>query len=511
MHSGPDAIVLKPANLPSLTVKYPMSKSGAQAKSEAKVVRFPERQAERSREEIEFLPAALEIVESPPSPIGHAIGATIVVLFVIALAWTCFGQIDIVASAPGKIIPTGRTKVVQPFETGVVRAIHVTDGALVRAGDVLIELDPTINEGEKTHLQSDRSSAELDMARIHAALADTDDPLSAFHPPDGADPALVANQRQYLLAQVAEQHGHAKLREGAGPAQATQKQAELATIKATISKLAAVIPTIEERVNIRKTLIDKEYGNKLQYYEVLQLLTETQQERLVQESRSAETEAALATIAQTRAQTAAEFRRTLLGENAEAERKAAGFTADLSRVTERTRLQLLTAPVDGIVQQLAVHTIGGVVTPAQALLVVVPSDSHLEIEAMVTNHDIGFVRAGLDAEIKVDTFDFTRYGLLHGKVRSVSQDAILRDDPTDKSAADRQPGSVAGTSEPHGQELSYSARITLDQTQIDVDGTPVNLAPGMAVTVEIKTGSRRIISYLLSPLLRYRQNSLRER
>jgi hemolysin D len=484
-----------------------MSKSGAEATSEAKVVRFPDRQADRNREEIEFLPAALEIVESPPSPIGHAIGATLIALFVIGLAWTCFGQIDIVASAPGKIIPTGRTKVVQPFETGVVRAIHVADGALVKAGDVLIELDPTINEGEKTHLQSDRSAAELDMARIHAALADTDDPVSAFHPPDGADPALVANQRQYLLAQVAEQH--AKL--AALDRQATQKQAELATIRATISKLEAVIPTIEERVNIRKTLIDKEYGNKLQYYEVLQLLTETRQEKLVQESRSTEAEAALATIAQSRAQAAAEFRRTLLSENAEAERKAAGFTADLTRVTERTRLQLLTAPVDGIVQQLAVHTVGGVVTPAQALLVVVPSDSHLEIEAMVTNRDIGFVRAGLEAEIKVDTFDFTRYGLLHGKVRSVSQDAIVRDDPADKSSSDRQLGNVASTSEPRGQELSYAARITLDRTQIDVDGTPVNLSPGMAVTVEIKTGSRRIISYLLSPLLRYRQNALRER
>src|ERR1700753_2419720 len=122
-----------------------MSQQSAQAKSEPKVVRFPERPASRSREEIEFLPAALEIVESPPSPIGHAIGATLIALFVLGLGWTCFGQIDIVASAPGKIIPTGRTKVVQPFETGVVRAIHVADGAPVKAGDVLIELDPTIN------------------------------------------------------------------------------------------------------------------------------------------------------------------------------------------------------------------------------------------------------------------------------------------------------------------------------------------------------------------------------
>src|SRR6202020_879736 len=123
---------------------------------------------------------------------------------------------------------------------------------------------------------------------------------------------------------------------------------------------------------------------------------------------------------------------TLSDQLAKAEQKANGLAQDLIKAEQRTRLQQLTAPVDGIVQQLAVHTVGGVVTPAQALLVVVPSDSHLEIEATVTHRDIGFVRAGLDAEIKVDTFDFTRYGLLHGKVRSVSQDAIMRDDPTDK-------------------------------------------------------------------------------
>ena len=103
------------------------------------------------------------------------------------------------------------------------------------------------------------------------------------------------------------------------------------------------------------------------------------------------------------------------------------------KAEQRTKLQVLTAPVDGVVQQLAVHTVGGVVTPAQALAVVVPVDSHLEIEAMVSNRDIGFVHAGQEAEIKVDTFSFTRYGLLHGKVLNVSQDAITRDKPQDKS------------------------------------------------------------------------------
>ena len=166
--------------------------------------------------------------------------------------------------------------------------------------------------------------------------------------------------------------------------------------------------------------------------------------------------------------------------------------------------------MDGVVQQLAIHTVGGVVTPAQSLLVIVPSDSRLEIEAMVSNRDIGFVHAGQDAEIKVDTFNFTRYGLLHGHVLSISQDALIRDRQQDRSS-DRTLGTPTETSEPMGQELNYSARISLDHTQMRIDDRMVDLSPGMAVTVEIKTGSRTILSYLLSPLRRYRQETLRER
>jgi hemolysin D len=469
-----------------------------------KVVPFPTGAKKRDRDELAFLPAALEIVETPPSPTGRAIGGAIVALFVLALAWACLGHVDIVATATGKIIPTGYSKVIQPFETGVVRAIRVADGQRVDAGDVLIELDPTINEGEANHLQGDLQSAQLDIARLRAALADTDDPLAAFQPPDGANPALIAMHRQFLVAQTNEHKAKIAALDG----QKAQKEAERATISATVNKLEAIIPTIQERVNIRKTL--NEYGSRLQYFEVLQQLTESQQERLVQMSHYHEAEAAIAAITETRSQTEAEYRRTLLTDLTEAERKAAGFAADLSRAEQRTKLQLLTAPVSGMVQQLAVHTVGGVVTPAQTLLVIVPRDSHLEVEAMVTNHDIGFVHPGDEVEIKVDTFDFTRYGLLHGQVLSISQDSIPREVPGDKSA-DKPAGSNSASSEPKGQELTYAARISLDRPQMQVEDKLVNLSPGMAVTAEIKTGSRRIISYLLSPLMKYKQESLHER
>jgi hemolysin D len=163
-----------------------------------------------------------------------------------------------------------------------------------------------------------------------------------------------------------------------------------------------------------------------------------------------------------------------------------------------------------VVQQLTVHTVGGVVTPAQELAVVVPSDSALEVEAMISNRDIGFVHAGQDAQIKVDTFNFTRYGLVHGQVQSVSHDAIVRDDQSARTKDGAATAEAAGSG-PNGRELSYAARISLDRTRIQVDDAFANISPGMAVTVDIKTGNRTILSYLLSPLLKYGHDMLRER
>jgi hemolysin D len=460
----------------------------------------------REGEELAFLPAALEIVETPPSPIGRGIGASIIVFFCFALIWAIFGHVDIVASAFGKIVPSGRVKLIQPFETGVVRAIHVRDGQNVSAGDVLIELDPTITVAEQEHIRTDLIAAQLDIARLRAALSNSDSPEDAFQPPAGASSDLIAMQRQFLAKQTEEYR--AKL--ASLDRQRAQKEAERDTTAALISKLEADEPIIRERVDIRKGLLDKALGSRLTYLETLQLLTENQKDTAVQRSRLGEANAALAEVIETRAQAAAEFHRKLFDDLAEAERKAAGLSGDLVKAEQRTKLQVLRAPVDGVVQQLSVHTVGGVVTPAQQLAVVVPSDAVLEIEAMVPNRDIGFVHVGQDVQIKVDAFNFTRYGLLQGRVVSVSQDAIARDVPPDKTK-DNSAGAESTSSEPKGQELSYAVRASLDRTQIQVDDMLANLSPGMAVTVEVKTGSRAVITYLLSPLLRHAHDSMHER
>jgi hemolysin D len=472
----------------------------AAAKPTQRVIPF-RRPPERRGEELAFLPAALEIVETPPSPIGRAIGAIIILLFGAALVWAWWGTIDIVASSTGKIVPSGRSKVIQPFETGVVHAIRVVDGQTVKAGDVLIELDPTVNAAERDHLHNDLLAERLNIARLRAALAGGDDPAAEFTPPADADPILVSAQRALLLNQVTEYR--AKI--AALSRQQSQKEAEQSTTAATIHKLEAMIPVVQDRVDIRKTLMEKELGSKLTYFETLQQLVEQQEDLNVQKSHLHEAEAAVAAIRETRGQAVAEYRHSLSDELAKAEQKTSGLAQDLIKAEKKTRLQLLTAPVDGVVQQLAIHTVGGVVTPAQALLVIVPSDSRL-----VSNRDIGFVHPGQEAEIKVDTFNFTRYGLLHGEVLSVSQDAVIRDRPQDRSN-DRRLGAQDESSEPQGQDLNYSATISLDRSQMQIEDRMVNLSPGMAVTVEIKTGSRRILSYLLSPLLRYQQEILHER
>jgi len=466
----------------------------------------PFRRVKSGRDELAFLPAALEVMETPPSPIGRSMVMTIIVLFCAALLWSWWGTIDIVASATGKVVPSSRTKIIQPFETGVVRSIRVQDGQSVKAGDVLIELDPTVNAAERDHLQSDLLAEQLNVARLRAALAVGDNPSPEFIPPAGADPVLVSTQRQLLQSQVAEHR--AKI--AALSRQQAQKEAEYATSGATIHKLEQTIPVVQQRVDIRKTLMERELSSKVAYFEILQLLVDQQEELSVQKSHQREAEAAVAAIRETRGQAVAEYRRSLSDELAKSEQKVSGLTQDLIKAERKTALQRLTAPVDGVVQQLAIHTVGGVVTPAQALLVIVPSDSRLEIEALVSNRDIGFVHAGQDAEIKVDTFNFTRYGLLRGTVLSVSQDAIIRNQPQDRNG-DRRAGAQNETSEPKGQELNYSARVSLDRTRMQVENRMVDLSPGMAVTVEIKTGSRTVLSYLLSPLLRYQQDVLHER
>jgi membrane fusion protein, hemolysin D len=444
----------------------------------------PSSAAER-QEQLEFLPAALEIVETPVSPVGHAMAGLIMLLFAIAIGWATFGHVDVIATATGKVVPTGRSKVIQPLEAGIVTAIHVRDGDHVAVRDVLIELDHTLNSADRRHVANDLLSAQLDVARLSALRAGIEagtGPIG-FKPPEGAPDRDVARTHTAMAAQASEQAAKVAAIER----QIAQKREEADGVAATIAKLEASLPLVQREAEIRRKAMEIEYGNQIAYLEAARDALERQREQVI-----------------------GEYTHSVLNDLSDAEKKAAELTEDLVKADQKLEQQVLRAPVDGTVQQLAVHTIGGVVTPAQQLMMIVPLDSHLEVEAMVSNRDVGFVHPGEAAEIKVDTFSFTRYGLLHGEVVSVSQDSIIRDKAADKSG-NAKPGALAETSEPAGQELLYAARVSLDRTQMQIEDKLVSLTAGMAVTAEIKTGQRRVIECLLSPLLRYKQESLRER
>jgi hemolysin D len=472
------------------------------------VVPLPHRAARLRRAELEFLPAALEIVETPAPPLGRAIGATLIGFFLIALGWACFGHVDIIATAQGKVVPVGRIKTIQPLEAGMITAIHVKDGDKVHEGDVLIELDRTVSTAERNRVGHELLRMRLDVARLTALRAGLDTASAiGFAAPADAPAYEVARTRAAMVAQAEQQA--AKL--AALDQQIAQKIAEGNEIAAVIDKLEAGLPMIEETAEVREKVMRLQYGNKIAHLEAQLKLSEQRHELIVQQRRAIESAAAKAALEAQREQTRAEYAKGVVSDLAEAEQKAAQLAEDLIKAEKKMQDQILRAPIDGTVQQLALHTIGGVVTPAQVLMVVVPADSHIEVEAMIQNKDIGFVHDDDPAEIKIDTFNFTKYGLIRGKVLSVSADSISRDKPAGQGSADKSASASTRTSEPAGQELIYAARIALAETRMQIDDRLVELTPGMAVTAEIKTGQRRIIEFILSPILRTKQESLRER
>jgi len=438
----------------------------------------------RNRDEIDFLPAALEVLERPASPTARYTMWTLTALLAIGVAWSFIGQLDVVAVADGRTIPSGKTKVIQPLESGVVRAIHVRDGQSVKTGDVLIELDPTASGADMRRLIAELVAARADSARLDAAVF-LNEPLKHFKLPVGTPQGMADLQRALLVSQTDEQQARLASLE----AEKERRGAELHSVEVAIAKLEQTVPLLRQRSNARTELADKGFGSRLTALELQQQLVEMEHELKALRFRREESIAGLLALERQRSQTKSEYLKDVLAQRNEAERRVAGLEEEVLNAQQRHGLQTLAAPLDGMVQQLAVNTVGGVVTPAQALMAVVPAGDTLEVEAMVQNRDIGFIQPGQDVQVKMETFLFTKYGTIPGKVTSVSRDAV----------ADEKRG------------LIYPARIALERTWVDIGGRRMDLGAGMALTAEIKTDRRRMIDYVLSPILRHKDESLRER
>jgi len=371
---------------------------------------------------------------------------------------------------------------------------------------VLVELDTTSNAADRDRIARNVVQATLDIERLHAVLAR--DP-EVFHPPPDADPALVDAERRQLLAQLSQQR--AKL-EGLEQ-QIAGKAAERDQAKANIAKLDASIPLLQGKWQIYEELRANQLSSKIAMLDAQRQLSDARHDRVTTVHQQEASEAQIAALIQQRNEAAADFRRQALDELSKATQYAAEQRKELVKAQQRASLQTLQAPVSGTIEQLAIHTIGGVVTPAQTLMVIVPDGSELEVEAMLPNRDIGFVQAGQPAEVKIEAFNYTRYGLMHGLVRNVSRDALRseRDAPSPDRYQAAGKSSQRDTQNSPPPETAYVARISLSDRLIETEQGPMRLEAGMVVSAEIKTGDRSVISYLLSPFMRYRHEALRER
>lgn len=434
----------------------------------------------------EFLPAALEILDTPANPIGRAVALTLGAFFVIAIAWAYIGEIDIVAVAQGRVVPVGGVKVIQPREIGNVRAIHVTDGQHVEEGELLIELDPTESEVDRNQLLRERMEATVQVARLLAYINGLNDEEPDYRPPvDDIDPAIISMHRSQLESDLAAfQAELASL-----DSELSRRIADRSAIEAEVQKLSELIPLLAERETSLHELMERGHTPRPVWQEAKTVLIETQHDLTIQRHRLAEAESGMEAAVMERHRVVADRLQQAYRELSEARNQLAQSELALQRVQNREDLHRLRAPVAGTVQQLATETVGGVVQPAETLMVIVPDDAPLEVRANVLNRDAGFVSQNQPAEIKLEAFNFTKYGTIDGAVASISSDAI----------------------EDENLGLVYESRISLEQTSIRVDGEDVPLTPGMSVTVEIKTGTRRIIEFLLSPLQRYQDEAIRER
>jgi hemolysin D len=411
-----------------------------------------------TEDEAEFLPAALSIQEKPVSRASRIAAGALMALVVVLFIWAIFGRMDIVVNATGEIIPSKRTKTIASIEVASVKAIHVEEGQSVRKGDVLIELDSSMPSADQDKAMSSTEQANLQIARSRAMIAAID----SLKPP-----------RLAAINGVSAEKLHEAQRHLDG--QFEDFITKLQRIDGLISNYAQALPLITQEASDYSELAKNNDVSTHAYLE--------------KEQARIELEGKLTDARNQRAALIAETRRVAYEAGTEADKIVGASRPDVRKAAFHRELLKLVSPVDGTVQQLTVHTVGGVVPAAQPLMLIVPQEHQIEVEAMVLNKDIGFVKEGQAVAVKVDAFQYTKYGLIPAHVIHISRDAIK----------DEKRG------------LIYSVIVALEKSSILVDGRDIRLSPGMSVNVDIKTGDRRVIEYVLSPLLKLQRESLRER
>lgn len=435
------------------------------------------------KEHAMFSTAAIALRQQPPARVARMVTLTICAMAATAMVYASVASMDIVVTAQGRIMPSGRAKVIQPLEAGVVKSIAVRDGQAVKTGDVLLELDSTVTSADRDRLQREYQETQADVLRLGALLSGKD----AWNKAGDLPPAMLVNQQAVLASRRSEQDS----RMAALDADIARRSADRDAITANLTQLRTSLPLVKKKHDMREELATTGHIAQTGVIETRLELLNMEKEAAVLSNRLNESAASLNASVQQRKQAQSEFRARASAELVDATRKSDAARQELVKATQRRDLQVMRSPIDGVVQQLAVTTVGGVVTQAQALMTIVPRNATLEVDTQVMNRDIGHVKVGQRVINKIETFDFTRFGYIEGTVQWVGTDAVN----------DQKLGPV------------YPVRIQLQtaETPNVVNGLHGAVTAGMSVTSDIRTGERRMIEYFIAPMLRYKQEALRER
>jgi membrane fusion protein, hemolysin D len=431
---------------------------------------------------IDFQSDARKIDERRPPWVARATLYVLVAVIIIAGIWAAVAKVDRIVVAPGKLVTTASTIVVQPLETSTVRSLHARVGDIVRKGDVLATLDPTFSEADAGQLRGKVKSLAAQIERLESELDDRP-----------YEPQILDDEARLQTTIWTRRIEQNKAKLASYNQQIRHVEAEMATKSADRAALEVRLGVAKDLETMRDYLMQKELGSKVNYLDAKSQRLQVEREILLAVNNMTELEEEMERFKAEKAAYLAEFRQKTAEELVQVRRDHDAAVKQLDKATRRNSVTLLAAPGDAIVLEVAQRSVGSVLKEAEALYTLVPLDSPLEAEVSVEGLDVGNVETGAEARLKLEAWPFQKHGTLSGKVRTVSNDTFTPDPKKD------------GQQRPY-----YKARVEVTVTDLRDVPRSFRLIPGMAVTAEIKAGERTILSYLLYPILRGLDESIRE-
>ena len=421
----------------------------------------------------EFKPLLIEIEDKPLNPLGRIILYLVLAIMVFATAWLILAKVDVVVSAQGKVIPSGEIKILKPLESGVVSKIFVKESDRVKKGDILIQIDPTVTDASLLSKQDDLAVINSDIALLEALISESNLSKDELNKLNSSQLSLYNSQKQILASTY--ESNKAKL---------NSAKLDIKANESEVNRLSLLLNKEEEaKARLQKVL---DLIAKKEYEEVSKNIINLKEQKDIALYRLKESNKKLEEIIEENQKAIKTIKSSWIETSLNKEKEKRELSAQINAILFSNKTQQIKSPVDGFVGKLLIHTEGGVVSPNDNLISIVPSDAPLIIKANVLNKDIGFLKLGQEVAVKIDTFSFQKYGLLHGNIIEISKDAI----------EDEKLG------------LIYEIKIKPKSLDIKVDGETKQLEIGMSVIAEVKTGKRRVIELFIYPIIKYMDEGL---